>query len=893
MPLPLLTTKLFAPQVRQDLVPRTHLVEVLNAGLKSPLTLVSAPAGYGKTTLISSWLHETDIPSIWLSLDESDNDPLHFSQYFITALQRITPALGADLLGMLQEVQPVPFDTLINLLINEISAHATPFILVLDDFHIIQAQPILAMVMFLLEHMPPQMHLVLLSRTDPPIPLSRLRVRNQLVDIRAEQLRFTPDEIADFLELMELKLTPGDIATLEARTEGWIAGLQLAALSMKGTKDIHSFVEAFAGSHHYIMDYLAEEVLQLQPERVRLFLLKTSILERMSGPLCDAVVVVDDMERINGQAMLESLEQKHLFVIPLDDVRHWYRYHQLFADVLNRYLEKQFPDWLPELHRRASRWYGQNGFIPETIQHALMAGDRNRAAQLIEQNGGVLLMRGEVVTLLKWIEAVESHAQIRPWLAILKAWALTMSGHLNQVEDALQAAERLVSSLKSKSTVRINIMLGSMAAARAHWANKQGEADLAAGFARQALEYLPDNNLFSSSIRSVATSILGDASWINGNLVQAKHVYTEAAHISEAADKVYLSIITNANLADVLVELGEIHLACRLYSETLEMAIRLDGPRSPLVGRIYAGLSKVFYEWNNLETATQYAHQCNELCQQWEDFDLMVAGYVLMAQLESAQCNPEKVQEALGAAEQLTNDYHLSPKRSVWVKSALARLWIAQGNLNKASHFVQESNITTGDEIPYLREPEYLNLLRLLLAQGDYDAALALSQRLLHKAEPAKRMGRVIEVLALQALTLQGKKELDRALAVLARALSLARPEGYVRTFLDEGEQMMKLLSLARARQIETEYVTALLFAMGESSGRTQPPTQSLIEPLSRRELEVLALIEGGCSNQEIADKLVISITTVKRHISNIYSKLDVKSRTQAIALGRELQLFG
>jgi LuxR family maltose regulon positive regulatory protein len=793
---------------------------------------------------------------------------------------------------MLQGVQPVPFDTLINLLINEISAHATPFILVLDDFHNIQAQPILAMVTFLLEHIPPQMHLVLLSRTDPPIPLSRLRVRNQLVDIRADQLRFTADEIADFLESMELKLAPHDIATLEARTEGWIAGLQLAALSMKGTEDIHNFVETFAGSHHYVMDYLAEEVLQLQPESVRLFLLKTSILERMSGSLCNALVKVDDMERIDGGAMLESLEQKHLFVIPLDDVRHWYRYHQLFADVLNRYLEKQFPDWLPELHRRASRWYEQNGFIPETIQHALMAGDRSRAAQLIEQNGSALLMRGEVVTLLKWIEAVESHAQTRPWLAILKAWALTMSGHLERVEAALQAAEHLVSSLKSKSTVKINIMLGSMAAARAHRANMQGKTDLAAGFARQALEYLPGNNPFSCSIRSVATSILGDASWINGNLEEAKKAYAEAAHIGEAADNVYLSIITNTNLADVLLELGEIHLACRLYSATLQMAIRPDGPRSPLVGRIYAGLSKVFYEWNNLETATQYAHQCNELCQQWEDFDLMATGYVLMAKLDSAKCNSEKVQEALETTEQLINDYHRSPKRPVWVKSALVRLWIAQGNLKKASHFVQESNITAGDEIRYLREPEYLILLRLLLAQGDYDAALSLSQRLLHKAEPAQRMGRVIEVLALQALALQGNKELDRALAVLARALSLAKPEGYVRTFLDEGEQMTKLLYLARSRQIETEYATALLSAMGESNGRTQAPTQALIEPLSRRELEVLTLIEAGYSNQEIADKLVISITTVKRHISNIYAKLGAQSRTQAVFIGKELRLF-
>ncbi|HSB00138.1 MAG TPA: hypothetical protein VLE49_05775, partial [Anaerolineales bacterium] len=454
----LLETKLFIPSIRLKQVDRPRLIEQLNQGLDKALILVSAPAGYGKTTLISNWLRETNLPSSWVSLDENDNDLLHFLQYFIAALQRVIPGIGADLLGMLRGMQPAPIDTFMNLLVNKITEHATPFILVLDDFHLIQAQPILEMVTFLLEHRPPQMHLVLLTRTDPPFPLSRLRVRNQLIEIRADHLRFTPAEITIFLnEVMGLKLHADDVATLEARTEGWIAGLQLAALSMRGTKNLHNFIYAFAGSHRYIMDYLAEEVLQLQPESIRLFLLKTSILDRMNGPLCDSLLKLDGTASFNGQAALEFLEQMNLFVIPLDDEKHWYRYHHLFADVLNQYLEKQFPDQLRDLHRRAAQWYGQNGYISEALQHSLAAGDQDFAVQLIEQNGCMLMMRGEAFTLLNWIEAVESRSDARPWLAILTAWAYALTGHPDRVEPSLQSVDRLVTS--SAPTLKIRIML--------------------------------------------------------------------------------------------------------------------------------------------------------------------------------------------------------------------------------------------------------------------------------------------------------------------------------------------------------------------------------------------------------------------------------------------------
>ena len=867
------------------------------------------------------------VRAAWLSLDEGDNDPIRFLQYFLSALQRIVPTLRVDLVGVLQGMQPAQFDAMMSLLVNEIAEGATPLVLILDDFHVIHAQPVLEMVTFLLEHMPPQMHLVLLSRSDPPLPLARLRARDQLVDIRADQLRFTLDEVAIFLnQVMRLALSTDDIAAMETRTEGWIAGLQLAALSMQGLTDLHSFDSAFTGSHYYIEDYLAEEVLKLQPERVGSFLLQTSILDRMCGPLCDAVIGITNQpaaatphglggswnqglssdladsphlmpdspmrDRLtpDAQSLLEYLERANLFLIPLDGERRWYRYHHLFSDMLKRRLEYMFPQQLPELHRRASQWYEQNGFISEATQHALLAGDRHRATQLVEQHGCHLMMRGEVVTLLRWIEAVESHTQTHPWLAIQKAWALALTGDLERVEPTLQAAERIISSLEL--TVEVRILLGTMAAARAHAANMQGEARLAADFARQALEYLPDSDPFSCSIRSVATVILGDASWMSGKLEEAERAYTEALRIGRLADNVHMAIIANSALADILMQRGRLQQATRIYSETLQMATRPDGQRSPLADRLYAGLSRVTYEWNHLEAAAQYAHQCVELCRQWGNFDLLAVGYLMLARLEHAQGHPELAQAAMQAAQQLVGEDRLSPRRSVWVESALARLWIAQGNLERASHFVQKSGITPDDAVPYLRETEHLTLLHLLLAQGDHDAALALSGRLLQQAEATHRMGQVIEILLLQSLALQGKKELAQALATLERALSLAQPEGYVRVFLDEGEPVAKLLYQARSHHRGAGYAAELLSALGKASDTPRPPAQLLIEPLSQRELEVLNLIEAGYSNQEIGARLVISIPTVKRHISNIYAKLGVKSRTQAVSLGRELSLF-
>ena len=883
----LLATKLYVPPPCLTFMPRPRLVADLSQALTRCLTLISAPAGYGKTTLVSSWLRETGVTSAWLSLDEGDNDLARFMSYFLAALQTALPSVRAVLPGRFEAIQPAPVDALMKGLINEITSHAGPFVLVLDDFQFIVSQAVLDVLTFLIEHAPPQLHLLLLSRTDPfGLPLARLRLRNQLLDIRADHLRFNPREAAAFLnDVMDLHLSADDTSAMEARTEGWVAGLHLAALSMHGCPDTHRFVAAFTGSHYYIMDYLVEEVLKFQPEGVRSFLLQTSILERLCGPLCNAVIQADD-----GQAMLETLKQANLFLIPLDDERRWYRYHHLFADVLNRRLAHLFPQQLPQLHQRASLWFEQNGYIAEAIQHALLAGDKPHAIDLIVQNGCNLLMRGEMNMLARWLTAIEGDIPFHPWLAILKAWTLALSGRLERVELILHSAEQQLATLERSTEVLI--MLGTAAAARAHAANAQGNTRLAIDSARKALELLPGDNSFSCGIRSVATSILGDACWISGDFEEARRTYAQAVAIGVTADDSYSAIIASVDLADVQLEQGLLHQAARTCADILRMTSGPDGQELPLADRAYAGLGRVAYERNQLDAAEQHFQQCLRLCQQWGDQYSQAASGVMLARLELARCRPEQAQAAIRSAEPLIVAAGIDNRRSNWLKYALARLWLTQGEVTKARQLVQQGDLATGDEIPYPQEPAAMLQLRLLLTEGDYAAALTLSERLLQQAERTNRLARMIELLNLQALACQGQKEPIQAMAALGRAVALAQPEEYIRVFLDEGEALARLLYQFRVRHSEAGYVAELLAAMSSSPNRPQPPAQALIDPLSARELEVLQLIAAGHSNQEIAARLVISDKTVKRHISNIYDKLAAKSRTQALALAREIGLL-
>lgn len=889
MPIEFLTTKLYVPPVRPTVIPRPRLYDRLVPTTANRLVLVSAPAGYGKTTLISNWLAETKCQVGWLSLDETDNDPVRFLQYLTRGLAQIIPAIEIPSPGMLQQVLS---DAWMNLVINAMAQQTRPFVLVLDDFHLIQAQPVLDVVTALVERMPPQMRLILISRTDPPLPLARWRARGQMEEVRASHLRLTKEESALFLNtVMQLQLSDDDIGALEARTEGWIAGLQLAALSLQGRPDAHEFVTAFTGSHHYIMDYLLEEVLKREPESVRAFLLKTSILGRLCGPLCEAVIG-DTTGRVDGQAMLQELEKRNLFLVPLDDDRHWYRYHHLFADVLNQHLERVMPEQTRELHGRASQWLEQQGFIPEAIHHTLMAWDPERAVRLVEENGCLLLMAGQMVTLNRWLEAVRPFAPTHPWFAILKGWVLTLTGQQEQIDQVLDVAEGLLSALDPalESTANVRIMRGALAAARAHSANVQRDP-IAAEFSRQALACLPEGDALGDGIRSVATLILGDTDWMNGRLDEAKQAYNEAVRIGRSADNPHLVILGSSNTAEILIEQGQLELATSSLSQVLQMATRPDG-KSPWADRVLAGLSRVAYERNDRISAEHYARECVELCRQSGNREFAAVGDVVLARVEQLQGRLDKAAEAMHAAGVITHGKFPSPRWSLWVQCAVARLWLGQRNYEQVTQFLKTKKISCDTDISYAQEPVYLVWLRMLLSQGEFDRAAALSERLLRQAEATSRTGMVIETLVLRALAFQGKRDLFQALSTLERAIALAEPERYVRVFLDEGEPMARLLYQAQAHHRGTAYLTELLSALPSPSDAAAPVSQTLVEPLSARELEVLKLIVAGHSNEEIAAKLIISVKTAKRHISNIYGKLGVKSRTQSVALARELKLI-
>ncbi len=893
---PLLRTKLFIPPLRSNLVARPRLLEKLASGLDKPLTLVSAPAGYGKTTLTSAWLKTSPMPAAWLSLDENDNDPIRFMQYFLAALHLIIPSIDLDLLDIIKGAQAAQYESLAGLLINEIEKNGDASILVLDDVHAIHERKILEFLSYFVCHLPQRLHLVLLSRSDPPMPLARLRARNQLLDLRADQLRFSGPEITSFLnESMGLDLDKEDLAAMAARTEGWIAGLQLAALSLQGCVDLHAFVAAFAGSHHYIMDYLVEEVLKTQPPEVSTFLLHTSILERMCAPLCDALLPQAKPAAGNSQAVLEDLERKNLFVISQDRERRWYRYHHLFLDVLNRRLEYLFPDILPELHGRAAHWYEENGYLPQAIQHTLKAGQKENAARLVEENGCFLLMSGEVITLLDWIRAIDVHAQSRPWIIVQKGWALTLAGLLEQVEPVFRQAEQVLAA--QESAPGCGTLIGTIAAGRAFLANALGDSPAAVVYARRALQSLTDRDLLSLSMRSVANLILGEASWLNGNLAEARRIYEEAASISQAANNVPILISNTIDLAVILIEQGHLHQALSILNDVLQLASQPDGRSRSTTGRIYQQLFNLHYQWNDLAHAQEDVEQCILAGEQWQDGLLLCDAELMLARLEFARGKTENAQRRLHKVEQKMDVCRLSSAKTTRLRAGVASLGLSLGDAHWASSFLAADGIAAESrsgscDTPYLQDIKNLVLLRHLLHQRKYAEGLTLASQLLSKAESVGRLGKTIEISIVQALIFHEMHESTQALAALERALQLAQPEGYLRVFLDEGEPMLHLLIQAQSRPGGSAYSAEVLAGMGDYISRTKKPGQPRGESLSPREIEVLDLIQTGYSNQAIAESLFISIPTVKRHISNIYTKLGVENRTQAVSVGRALHMI-
>ena len=935
----LLTTKLYIPPVRPGLVPRPQLIDLLTSGLNRKLTLVSAPAGYGKSTILSEWIHQTGIPVAWLSLDQGDNVPSRFWSYIVTALHTIPDlqqsGVGQSLLNSLESRQPPPIDMLLTSLINEISELPERYTLVLDDLHLITDSHVHESFFYLLENLsssPQGLHLVIATRRDPPWPLARLRVLSNLTELRELDLRFTPEEVAQFLNhTMQLELSPGDIAALDKRTEGWIAGLQMAAISIQrrgqslGEAGISGFIKAFTGSHRFVMDYLLEEVLDQQPSEIQEFLTHTSILSRLTAPLCDSVT-----GRTDSQAILAQSEQANMFLIPLDDGRSWYRYHHLFADLMHRKLEQANPHLIATLHQRASQWFEENAYIDEAILHALAARDFNRAAHLIEQHGMQMVVRSELVALQRWLDALPDETVIaRPWLCIYHAWTKYYAGPREQVEDHLLNAERIIKSNTTDldhqhstplSDSEIRRIRGHISALRAYAALQRGELDIVAKQSRQALEHLPE----SEYARATSAIALAETFRASGDLSCWYQAYAAAKTIALECNNLPMAVSAHTYMADQLTKQGKLQEAFENYKEALQLANEPQGILIPAAGLPCVKLGDLLREWNDLTAARKYLTKGIKLCQQWGHSDSLVIGYVSLARVELSEGDQKLASEIFRKAEQLVHQTDVDPWAVSLTDDCRIRLWLGKGNLVAATQWVQESGLKENDKLDFLRDLEHINLARVLLAQGykhpqgdELTASLSLLSRLLEKASDAKWVGKMISILILRALAFQVRHQEDKALSALKRALHLARPGGYVSTFVDEGTAMEIMLLQAVHRDIHSEYARQLLTALThrkvaqspslEQAASSVHPSlrvvdqpfvgknqvdQPLVDPLTDRELQVLKLMDSRLSQQEIAQELYVAVSTVRTHIRNIYAKLDVHQRYEAVQRAKDLGLL-
>lgn len=908
MVIPILATKFYIPPPPSKVVARPRLVKQLTEGFAAghKLSLISAPAGFGKSTLISEWIMNYGQQSTWLSLDENDHDVARFLVYLINALQTVSPNLGADILDVLQSSQFPPIDSILTTLLNEISAIPNDFILVLDDYHLTEAKSIDDALTFLIDHLPRQMHLVITTREDPSLPIPRLRARNQLTEIRAADLRFIPSEVAEFLnQVMGLNLSAEEVAALEARTEGWIAGLQLAALSMRGQQDIHGFIQAFAGDHRYIVDYLVEEVLQRQPESTRKFLLQTSILERLNGPLCDAVT-----SQLGSKSKLENLQRDNLFLIPLDDKRDWYRYHHLFADVLHMHLMMEQADQIPALHKRASEWFEQNNLTADAIHHALEAKDFERAADLIERVLPFMRQSRQEPALLGWLKALPDELlQNHPVLNVNYVGTLLQNGQFDGVESRLRDIEQWLAAPEDIRKQPIYTdeedfqrLPSSVSMYRAAIALAQGDVGNTMRYASKVLELSREEDDLP---RGAASSLLGLASWTSGDLETAYKMFSSGmSHLQKVG---FISDVISGciTLADIRITQGRLREAMNIYERGLLLATQQDAPTLRGAADMHVGMSELYYERNDLIAAEQHLLKSKELGElNW----LPKNPYrwrVAMAHLREIQGG---VDDALGLLNEAERLYMSDFAPNIHPVLALkARVWIKQGELEKALNWASERKLTIEEDPSYLREFEQITLVRVLLSQcqSDYldsllNNATGYMERLLQAAEAGGRMGSVIEILILQALAYQMQKESSVALSALERALKLAEPEGYIRLFVNEGAAMETLLHIAAANKIMPDYINKLLSAFEtERKGNGKkihlsaaPDSKSQIEALSQRELDILRLFKTELSGPEISQELVIALSTVRTHTKSIYSKLNVNSRRAAVKRAIELGLI-
>lgn len=902
MTTPLLTTKLFIPPTSPNLVPRPRLIERLNEGITHKLILICAPAGFGKTTLLSNWIAGLDLPVAWVSLDRGDNDRTSFLIYLVAALQTLEAKICGTVLEMLLSPQPPAIESVLTELINQVATLSQDFVLVLDDYQVVEEPTIDEALAFLLDHIPPVMHLVIASRSDPMLPISRLRGLGKMTEIRSADLRFSSQEATHFLNrVMGLALSDNDIASLEIRTEGWIAGLQLAGLSIKNRVDPTEFISAFAGDDRYIIDYLVDEVLSQRPQGTTDFLQQTSILNRLCGPLCDAVT-----DQAGGQNILEKLMQANLFIFPLDNQRRWYRYHHLFADVLHkRLIDSTSSEAIRSIHQRASQWYQENGFLVEAVEHALAAEDFDTMIRQIETGSMELLMRGQQNLLLNWQarlprKLVASH----PRLCMTIAWAWLSTGKTQEAEECLQLLEQslgtemgeLFSEVEGAEEIEpsIRLLLVEIAVIRIELAIEAGDIPLVFKLSQHVLPYLEDEDVLHQddhlkNLRSVVYFVLGLAYKISGKLSEAGKALSKAARLGQDLGNVYIAAGSIGRLASVQSMQGHLSQAESTCQRGLKLVKHMVG-KPPMYGLIHAELGNLLYERNDLEAALYHLQAGIDLAKPWGFLEAFIPGYTGLARVRAAQGAWEGAFAALDELEALGGDNPAMVMPAM--KSLRALLCIALGKVDAANRWAVNTGLNPEGEIDFQRLGEWVAYARVLIARRAYGEVVNLLTRMVTAAEAGGWFGKLVELRVLLALVHEIQGDSDQAMIAIEQALISAEPEGYVRVFVDEGDPMKKMLHEAQSRGIASDYIPKLLAAFETDHVQVgQSSVALLIEPFSARELEVLRLLKSELSGPEIAAELTIALSTLRTHTQNIYSKLGVSNRRAAVRKAKELNL--
>jgi LuxR family maltose regulon positive regulatory protein len=874
--------------------------------MSGTVTIVSAPAGYGKTTLASAWTIQTEDPVIWLSFDENDNDLARFLTYLVTAIQQIDEKIGSDVLAALDSTQPPQTEILLTLLINGIAANVKPFILVLDDCHLISNLEVYEALDFLINHKPNEMHVIFIGRVDPLIALSRLRAEGRLTEIRSADLRFSKMEATAFLnDYMDLDLSIEDITTLEERTEGWIAGLQLVGLSLQDRDDKHEFIQSFSGGHRHLIDYLVEEVLSRQPVEIRSFLCRSSILDRLNPSLCDATLDIS-----NSRQILLEIEGTNLFLIPLDDERRWFRYHHLFADFLKLCLQNDEAELVSALHLRAASWYEANGYDSEALEHFRSAGEFEEATRFVEQNALTLLGKSELAQLMQWIAVLpEENVHQHPRLHLYHIWALRLSGsqydvvenEIIKVDAVLEKSSGNLSilaqgSLYSDLDNELRNLRAHLFALRAFQGIYSENLSKAINMADRGRALKPDEKFVIAGLGFA----LGWANRFAGDLAAAFKEFRRASAISKDSGNIYMAVSTLCRAAYGLVLSGKLHEAERVLNDALEYAHLEGGKKAPVAGYAYVYLGGIYYEKNDLETAKQYVLEGIQLCERVGYVMDQVVGYSFLARINLAEGDVDSARDSCQSAHelsQLMKDYLYVHR---WVEDCQVRLWAAQGNFESLERWVNSTDLRLEDTPNFKRDIDHIILARALLVLSQYRSSshslediLILLSTLEATAEKAKWYGKLIEILVLQAMALQSAKKEDEAFSSLEKAISLARLEDYTRSFVDEGLPMGLLLERLLQNDKENYYAHKLYstFDIYQTNDRFIS-NRGMIEPLSSRELEVMSMLTTDLSGPEIADEMSIALSTLRFHTRNIYGKLQVNNRKAAVRKARDLDLI-